>query len=121
MSLSRLRSVRLSPNKLRYSLLDFVAAFGPLFSFHVLYGHDSALHGDTSAIAVIYHGIAIHAEDADETGMGFQQVPGLGVDAHYALTVVVMDDNVVADIVVVADHAEQVCIPQTAFQKELQN
>ena len=53
--------------------------------------------------------------------MGFQQVPGLVVDAHYALTVVVMDDNVAADIVVVADHAEQVCIPQTAFQKELQN
>lgn len=77
--------------------------------FHVL-------HSDTFAIAVVHNGIAVHVEDADETGMGFQQVPGLGVDAH-----VVMDDNVAADIVVVADHAEQVCIPQTAFQKELQN
>lgn len=82
--------------------------------FHVL-------HSDISAIAVVHNGIAVHAEDADETDMGFQQVPGLGVNAHYALTVVVMDDNVAADIVVVADHAEQVCIPQTAFQKELQN
>ena len=82
--------------------------------FHVL-------HSDTFAIAVIYHGIAVHAEDADETGMGLQQSAGLRVDAHYAFTVVVMDDNVAADIVVVADHAEQVCIPQTAFQKELQN
>ena len=39
--------------------------------------------------------------------MGFQQVAGLGVDAHHVLTAVVMDDDVAADIVVVADHAEQ--------------
>lgn len=75
--------------------------------FHVLHSHDSALHGDTSAITVIHNGITVHAEDADETGMGFQKVTGLRVDAHYALTAVVMDDDVAADIVVVADHAEQ--------------
>ena len=80
---------------------------GAVFLFHVLHSHDGTLHSDAAAIAVVYHGVAVHSEDADETGMGFQQVASLGVDTHHALTAIVMDDDVTADIVVVADHAEQ--------------
>ena len=61
----------------------------------------------TAVFPVADHRITIHADDANETVVGLQQLTGLGVNTYDALTAGVMDHDVAASRDVVADHRGQ--------------